>query len=398
MPRLYIKGIGMMAGLIIGAGVFALPYAFAQAGVLWGTVHLAISLFIVYLLHQWYGEVSFYTKGKHRFVGYVEMYLGKKAKFFSMLTTIGAYYGSLLVYAIMGGIFLANFTSLFNGQTVFFLTLLFFACGGLMALFKVSRIAEINFYLTLPIIGFIVYLLFFSFPYIKTENFFSGDNLLFNKNWFLPYGVWLFSLTGFSAIPPTRDIFANSGIKNFKRVISISLFLAAITYAIFIFSILGASGPFTTVDALSGIKAIMGAKVLAIGSIIGFLAVFTSFIALSVDMKSMFRYDYKIHRFPAWLLAVIPPVALYLYLYFRNVDSLVNILAIVGSAGMGILGIFIILMRHKIVKILKAGDEKDLVAEIDSREIKIRKKLEIIILVGIISAVLYDIWNIVSRL
>ena len=33
MSRLYIKGIGMMAGLIIGAGVFALPYAFFQAGV-----------------------------------------------------------------------------------------------------------------------------------------------------------------------------------------------------------------------------------------------------------------------------------------------------------------------------------------------------------------------------
>ena len=113
----------------------------------------------------------FYTKGKHRFVGYVEMYLGKKAKFFSMLTTIGAYYGSLLVYAIMGGIFLANFTSLFNGQTVFFLTILFFATGGLMALFKVSRIAEINFYLTLPIIGFIVYLLFFSFPILKRKIF-----------------------------------------------------------------------------------------------------------------------------------------------------------------------------------------------------------------------------------
>ena len=105
MPRLYIKGIGMMAGLIIGAGVFALPYAYSQAGVFWGTVHLAVSLFIVYLLHQWYGEVSFYTKGRHRFVGYVEMYLGKKAKSLSLLTTLGSYYFSLLVYAIMGGIF-----------------------------------------------------------------------------------------------------------------------------------------------------------------------------------------------------------------------------------------------------------------------------------------------------
>ena len=57
----------------------------------------------------------------------------------------------------------------------FFLTLLFFATGGLMALFKVSRIAEINFYLTVPIIGFIIYLLFFSFPHIKAENFFQPE-------------------------------------------------------------------------------------------------------------------------------------------------------------------------------------------------------------------------------
>ena len=394
MPRLYIKGIGMMAGLIIGAGVFALPYAFAQAGVFWGTVHLVVSLFIVYLLHQWYGEVSFYTKGRHRFVGYVEMYLGKKAKFFSLLTTLGSYYFSLLIYAIMGGIFLTNFTSLFNGHTVQFMTLLFFAAGGLMALFKVNRIAEINFYLTVPIVGFIVYLLFFSFPHIKTENFFSAGNLLVNKSWFLPYGVWLFSLTGFSAIPPTRDIFFNSDIKSFKKVVSISLFLAAAVYAVFIFSILGVSGQFTTVDAFSGIKAMMGAKVMAIGSIIGFLAVFTSFIALAVDMKSMFRYDYKIHKFPAWLLVIVPPVVFYL----KDIGGFINILAVTGSVGMGILGIFIVLMRHKIVKILKMGDKEDLVAEIESKEIKIRKKLEIVILVGIISAVLYDVWNIVSKL
>lgn len=378
-----------MAGLIIGAGVFALPYAFAKAGIFWGTIHLVFSVFVVYFLHQWYGEVSFYTKGKHRFVGYVEKYLGKKAKVFSAITTMGSYYFSLLIYAVMGGIFLSNFTSLFNGHTVEFMTLLFFATGGLMALFKVNKIAEINFYLTLPIFGFIIYLLFFSFPYIKAENFFSTDNLFLNKNWFLPYGVWLFSLTGFSAIPPTRDLFIDSGIKKFKTVVSISLFLAIFAYILFVFSILGVSGSFATEDALSGIKAFMGVKVMAIGSIIGFLCVFTSFIALAADMKSMFRYDYKIPRFVAWLFVIIPPTALYLFKF----DGLVNTLAITGSVGMGILGVFVVLMRHKMVRILKAGDKDDIVAEIDVKEIKIIKKLEIIILIGIISAVLYDIWR-----
>ena len=76
---------------------------------------------------------------------------------------------------------------------------------------------------------------------------------------------------------------------------------------------MGVSGSFATEDALSGIKAFMGARVMAIGSVIGFLCVFTSFIALAVDMKSMFRYDYKIPRFIAWLFVIIPPTALYLF-------------------------------------------------------------------------------------
>ena len=48
-------------------------------------------------------------------------------------------------------------------------------------------------------------------------------------------------------------------------------------------------------------------------------------------------------------------------------------------------------MRHKMVRICKSGDKDDIVAEIDVKEIKIRKKLKIIILIGIISVVLYDI-------
>ena len=93
-------------------------------------------------------------------------------------------------------------------------------------------------------------------------------------------------------------------------------------------------------------------------------------------------------------MVIVPPIVLYL----KNIGGFINILAITGSAGMGILGVFIVLMRRKMVKILKAGDKDDVVAEIDSREIKIRKKLEIIILIGIISVVLYDLWGIVSRL
>ena len=176
MSRLYIKGIGMMAGLIIGAGVFALPYAFSQAGVFWGTVHLAVSLFIVYLLHQWYGEVSFLHQRQAPVCRVCGDVFGQKSQIFQHAYDNRRLLRLFACLRHYGRNFLANFTSLFNGQTVFFLTLLFFAAGGLMALFKVSRIAEINFYLTVPIIGFIIYLLFFlPFRISKRKTFFRPE-------------------------------------------------------------------------------------------------------------------------------------------------------------------------------------------------------------------------------
>ena len=113
---------------------------------------------------------------------------------------------------------------------------------------------------------------------------------------------------------------------------------------------------------------------MAIGSIIGFLAVFTSFIALAVDMKACSGMIIKSIVFRLAFSRCSARRFFIFIFYFKNVDSLVNILAIIGSVGMGILGIFVVLMRHKIVKILKAGDKDDVVAEIDSREIKIKKK------------------------
>ena len=63
MSRLYIKGIGMILySWLIGNGALALPYAFSRAGVFSGTVHLVISLFIVYLLHQSNGKFPLHQK------------------------------------------------------------------------------------------------------------------------------------------------------------------------------------------------------------------------------------------------------------------------------------------------------------------------------------------------
>lgn len=387
MSKTYLKGLGMMVGMIFGAGIFALPYVFAKAGLFWGVADFIIAFVILLFFHFWYGEIAYYTKEKHRFTGYAEIFLGKRAKFLAFLSTLFSYYGSLLIYGILGGIFMANIFNFSAGQ----MAVAFFVIAGIMAFISFEKIAVVNFYLTIPLFGFVVYLLFIAFPSINAGNFFNGENVFLNSKWFLPYGVWLFALSCTSVIPEVRDIFSDVSITKFKRIIWLSIFLSAVFYFLFIAAVWGVSGNFTTEDALSGLAGILGGTGIAVGSLIGFLAVFTSFIALAADMKNVFVYDYKISPVKGWLFSVIPPLAL----FFLGAHDFIKTLGIIGSVGMGVFGIFIILMRHKMYRIIRAGDRKDVIRE-DEKIIKPRIFLETIILIGISAGVIYELWRIFS--
>lgn len=377
----------MLVGMIFGAGIFALPFALSRAGLFWGIVHFFVAFLILVFLHFLYGEVAYYTKGRHRFTGYVEIFLGKKAKQLAFITTIASYYGTLLVYGLLAGLFLSNFL---NGAHKTEISLLFFIVAGLIIFLRMTRIAEINFYLTIPLFVFIIYLLFVSFPSIRIENFVLGSVL--NANWFLPYGVWLFALAGFAALPEARDIFAGQGVRHFKKVIFISLAISALFYFLFVFAVWGVSGLATSEDALSGLINILGRKALLAGSLIGFLAVLTSYLALAIDMKNIFRFDYKIPKFFSWVLTIFPPALLFL----SGAVDYIKILGIIGALGLGTLGIFIIFMAKNLRKRIKNNDPGDVLEDVGMEYSKPAKILQIIVLAGIIAGVAYELWQIFS--
>jgi len=212
--------------------------------------------------------------------------------------------------------------------------------GAFLILLRLSKIGLLNFFLTLPLFGFVLYLFFVAWPVIKPANF-----QLFNNNnfWFLPFGVWLFSLTGFSIIPEVRDLFSRNSLKNFKKVVLFSILITALFYFIFVFSIIGAAGEKTSQDALSGLIPILGFKAVLAGSLLGLLAVFTSLLALAQDFKDIFRYDYKLPFWLSWILVVGPPIILF-FSGFRNFISLINV---IGIFGFGLSAIFIIFMFRK---------------------------------------------------
>jgi amino acid permease len=364
----FLKGTGIIIGLMFGAGVFVLPFAIAKAGLFWGLAHLLIAVSLTIFLLFLYAEVASHTKGKHRLTGYVELILGKRFKRFAFIVILASYYGTLLAYGLLGGLFLSNF---FPGDFSFVLSLSFFALCALLLFLKLGRIALINFYLTIPLFGFIVYLLFSSLPFVELSNFsLSLDSFSVNNAWFLPYGIWLFSFAAFAAIPETRDIFASSSLRDFKKVISISVLLSAFFYCLFIFAIVGISGINTSDDAFAGVLNVLGTRVILAGSIMGILAVFTSFLALGIDLRGVFHYDFGFSKIQAWFLVVLPPVLL----FYAGLQNFTRILSLVGSIGIGFTGALIILMARKLPgRVGKAG--------------------EVFAVVAILAAVAYEIWN-----
>lgn len=371
--KLYRDGLGTLVGMIFGAGMFALPFVFSRAGIFWGILHFVVAMFFMVVLHLMYGEVAYLTDGQHRFTGYVRKFFGRGPEMFALIITVLSYYGTLLVYGLLGGIFLST---LFPNFTPALLTFVFFILAALLSLFRFERIGALNFYLTIPLFLFVFYLFGISLDSMRAENFLSGASF----NWFLPYGVWLFALGGFAALPEARDIMKGATLLDFRRVIIWSLAISAFVYFVFIAAVWGVTGAGTTEDALSGLAGAIGLKALVLGSIIGFLAVFTSYLALAADFKGIFKFDYGFNALPSWVLTVLPAPLLYIF----GFSDLVKILGLVGAIGLGVLGIFIIEMARRLHQ--KFPEHRH-------RLLGPRKWLRWILIAGLLAGVFLELWN-----
>lgn len=340
--RQYLEAFGLLIGMIIGAGIFGLPYAIARAGVFWGLAHFIIALALLLAVSLLYAEFAFVTPERHRFVGYVRSALGEREGRLAFIMTVFGYYGALIVYGILGGIFTGNIFGIGGAGGGIMPTLAFFVAAGLVARARFERAGLVNFYLTAPLLGFIVYLAILVIPYFRAANLVWDTN--FNANWFLPYGVWLFALSGFTVIPEVRDLMRGRDLRDLKLVVWVSTLAAAAFSLLFAVAIAAATGAGTTEEALAGLRGLLGERAIFIGSVIGLLAVATSYIAVAEDFKEIFKIDLGIGDRSAWLLVVLPPIAV----YFWRVPGFASAIGFLGAVSFGISGYFILRMSEKV--------------------------------------------------
>ncbi len=229
------------------------------------------------------------------------------------------------------------------------LAIAFFIIVSPLILFRLSRIGTINFVLTLPevflpILFFFVWWPQFDFSVVPLGG--SGD-------WFLPYGIFLFALSGASVIPEVVDTLGASAHKKIFPVIVAGSVIAILIYAAFSLTIIGLAGGMPPHDSLSVLATSIGHRAYVVGTLLGLLAVITSYIALGLELRYTFEYDLGRSQRVAWALTAFVPLIIYL----AGVRSFILLLDIIGAVGVGVEGVIIAALARRVLgtRMLVAG-------------------------------------------
>lgn len=330
--------IATLTGTAIGAGFLGIPHAISKSGFFIGLIEMIILALIIMLVNLYLGEVILRTKQEHQLPGYADKYLGKWARVLMICAMIFGIYTALIAYFIGEGQVLsfilggsANYS--FMLSIAFFIVVAFLAYFGIEALEKGETIG-------LFIVLAIVILIAIAFiPKTNLGNLTYTTNNLFE--WFLPYGIILFSFLSFSALPEVKqEIRGNE--KVFKKAIIVGALIPLIIYIVFTIAVLGFAG-----------KATPEIATIALGKIPSLLAVLTMFTAcfgLSNAIRDMYKLDLKIKHFWAWVLAIVVPFILFLLITFFKLATFTKLLELGGAISGGltaILAVFMLIQAKK---------------------------------------------------
>jgi len=326
-----------LIGTIVGVGIFGVPYVVAKAGFFLGLIFLFALGGVALLLHLLYGEIILRTPGKHRYVGYAEIYLGQWGKRLMTFTSVFIFYGALLAYIIVGGKFLQT---IFGGDD-FIWSLVFSVVCSLAIFFGLQVITKMEVLMTLFLIAVVVLIFVRGWPMIKLDNLLTWEWQYF----FLPYGVILWAVTAASAIPEMKEIFKRN-YKSFKKAIIWGTLLPIFLYILFILTVVGVTGQQTSPESIQGLVKVLENHTIVFGAIFGLLAVATSFLVIGLSLKKTFWYDYKINKYLAWVLTCSIPLIAYLC----HLRDFITVIGFLGATLGGLQMVLVILIYQKAKK------------------------------------------------
>jgi len=355
----FFAAVAVLVGTCMGAGVLGIPYVASQSGFLVAFAYILFLGLIILFINLYLGEVILRTKGDHQLIGYAKKYLGKKGKHVMEFAVVFGTYAAIVAYMFGMG---ESLSYLFFKTTEYGLYFglgvgLFMAGllkGGLKTLKRFEKMGVL-----IIIILFIVIFAIFSgrIDFLNLITFNSSFVLL-------PFGVILFALLSFNAVPEVRLILKKDK-KLFKKVLISGTLISVIFYILFTFIILGYLGANTPEIATLTLGIVF--------VILGIFTMFTSYLASGNALRENFKFDERYSEKKSWILAAIVPMGVFLIIKFIKFFSFTTILSIGGVVSGGIVAIVTLLM---VKRAKKKGDRKP--------EYSIKNKWWAMILLGLI--------------
>lgn len=342
IDRVYLRAVATVAGFIIGAGIFGVAFSWSQAGYFVGVAELAVIALIILTAHLMFGEVLLRSEGHHRLPGLAALYLGEGAGKLAVITNVFGAFGALLAYTIIGGTFMWELAGTIFPIGLFAYQILFFAFMSVLVAAGLRLAAKVELILTILLILIILFIVGWAMPHLSLDNLFIKGNFY---NTLLPFGVLIFSLGGWAAIPEAKEIL-DKNLRRLKSVIIWGSLMAAAITAIFGTVVLGVSGSNTTESSIEGMRPILGLGIVTAGAIFGVLAIATSFIVLGMYVKETLQYDFKLPKESSLVLTIGVPLALFLF-GFR---SFINVISLTGGL-FGVLDVILIMLIYRVARL-----------------------------------------------
>jgi amino acid permease len=332
----FILAVMALIGTIIGAGIFAVPYAMSTVGIGVTLAYFVVLTAIQVLQSLYFAEAVIACDENLRFPGLVKRYVGNGARHLATMSTVLGFWGALVAYIMLGGLFLHTLLSPVFGGTFMAYRLTWAVLAGFVVILGIEFVSRIEFVSTTLLFFAMTLIAFLAIPHAGFSNV---AVFVPNSDLFLPYGVILFSLGGFAAIPEMEDILKNDHTQYRKAILIGQIIASALTFC-FGLIVYGVTGAATSPDAVSGLESAVGTTITAFMAAFGFLAVASPFLIVGTNLRSTFEYDFRISRSKAFLLAVGVPLAFILL----GIGDFVGVIGFMGAVFGGIGATVVVLL------------------------------------------------------
>ena len=337
----FLLAVGILAGTIIGAGIFSLPYVFTELGFLPGFFYLIIFAFIYYIVHSRYVDILQSEEfEEHHFLYFSKKYLSKFWSKVASFSVILELVFGLTIYLILS----KSFAGFIFGDVGITGIIIFWLLGSVLIFSRSSWIgwAELIGGLGIFVIVFFI-LLAGEGGSINMDVVGSFDLMKI----LLPFGPLLFAFGGRAAISKIVEFYRSLSKGNkfpLKKAVFWGTFLPIFIYLIFIFGVVRIV-PDVSPDTLGSLVGFDSGILIIIGAV-GLLTLWTSYLIIGSNIYDILRFDVLGNNWWAGILAFFGP----LILYFLGLKNFINAVSITGGLFLALEAWFVLVMWSKIKK------------------------------------------------